>query len=163
MCSPLKQQPSTDHLGPLLVPAGSDSFSNIGLPHTTSSSSSSRVWDPSSLAAGQQQWLEAVARVWPGSGAAGPKQQQQKKGEGGHGSSAVAFSSTYLEEGGWCSAKRCAVLCCAVLRCVTLFYQAAMPVLNYASAARALWPALRALAGMSYYGREIVTIRQFHC
>lgn len=108
-CRPLKQQPSRDHLGPLLVPAGSDSFSSIGLPH----SSSSRSWDPASLAAGQQQWLEAVALVWPsGSGAGsakaaaagGPKQpqsqqQQQPKGEGGHGSSAVAFTATYQEEG----------------------------------------------------------------
>lgn len=131
LCRPLKQQPSTDHLGPLLVPAGSDSFSSIGLPH--SSSSSSRVWDLASLAAGQQQWLEAVERVWPGGTRAGSKQQQQK-GEG-HGSSAVAFSSTYLEEGGWTGQSvqpmRCAVLCYAVRHCVVLWFQISVAVLSH--------------------------------
>jgi hypothetical protein len=96
--SPLKQQPSTDHLGPLLIPAGHDSYSSIGLPHSSSSSSSS--WDAASVAAGQQQWLDAVGRVWKGSTAAGAKQQQQQQ-QGGHGSSTVAFSATYLEDGEW--------------------------------------------------------------
>lgn len=97
---PLKQQPSTDHLGPLLIPAGHDSYSSIGLPHSSSSSS----WDAASVAAGQQQWLESVGRVWKGSkDAAGVKQQQQQ--QGGHGSSTVAFSVTYLEDGECCVGK----------------------------------------------------------
>ena len=107
--SPLKQAPSTDHLGPLLVPAGADSFSSIGLPHGqqqpgTAGSSSSSSWDAARVASGQQQWLDAVSRVFPESagGVKQGKQQPQRGGQAGHVGSAVAFNETYREEGGCC-------------------------------------------------------------
>lgn len=79
------------------MPAGSDSFNSIGLPQ--GQHSSSRSWDAASIAAGQQQWLDAVEQVFPSSRAGHKQQQQQQRGGGVQGGGTVAFTPTYLEEG----------------------------------------------------------------
>lgn len=105
-------------MGPLLIPAGADSFASIGLPlggpqaplgHRQAggagagaaggASLSTAGWCAADVAAGQQAWLAGVETVLPAKTARAAQQQLQKRGQQAGPNKAAAFSAAYREEG----------------------------------------------------------------
>ncbi|WIA09474.1 hypothetical protein OEZ85_008875 [Tetradesmus obliquus] len=72
---PLKLQPQFDHLGPLMIPAGSDKFSSIGSPQVQLTPGALKA--AADVAAVQQQWVAVVHGLFP----PGPGKAQEQQGK----------------------------------------------------------------------------------
>lgn len=112
----LKLGPQTDHMGPIMVPAGADTFSDIGRPGRGGGAApGGPVADEAAAAAVVAEWAEALGRIFP------PRAERAAKGR-------VEVDARYKEEEVDAACARCVY--CLLLPCLcTALYCLVLPCL----------------------------------